>query len=301
MAIEGLVGSDLEEALRSLGVDLPIAPPPGEPAIISALVPEPGLDCAWVLWEDQLATLKAGAAVLRRLWPDGEFIEVVSPRSAPLGLGRLARCSERYPYTLPPLVKRKILGTWDPLARGMVEPSDLWAIGSVARSGLPLTSAPITIQYSSYLAPFGVRVSEALSQMNLSPLPGDVVVLGGLVRGRPTARLEMGLSKSTKALHLIRSSSLIDSYGLCLGCGRCAASCPLELPMDLLAQAPVNQWPETASRYSELLSGCLACGACALACPSSRPLLSLALMTKRTDCDDAARRQIGTACESPLS
>ncbi|MDR0620696.1 MAG: hypothetical protein LBJ61_02285, partial [Deltaproteobacteria bacterium] len=203
MALEG---APLASALKSLGVDQPRQPAEGEPVLISALSPEPGLDLAGALWLDQRPTLERGLRLLARLWPNREFLEILPPKFPPLGSGKTQTFGDPFPLTLPTFLRRKILGLKAPGPTGAVGPETLWAMGTVARSGLPLTLIPMTIQGFHYLAPPGVKLSGALAAVNLKPLAGDLALLGGLVTGRPTVRLERGLRAPDMALRLIRAA-----------------------------------------------------------------------------------------------
>jgi ferredoxin len=277
LPLTGLFGFELAKALRSLGVPTPRPPGQGQPALLTALVSEPGLETGAALWNDQRTTLTAGADILARLWPETQLWEVLPRGLEPLGASRVIINSDRYPLTHPIFLKKSILGLYDPKASGVVEPRILWAMGFVARGGMPLTHLPVTIQRSHYLAPLGLRLSDALEGVNLSPQKGDAVVIGGLITGRPASNLSSGLGWSSPALHLIRARHLPPSPEPCRRCLRCRLACPLDLPIDLLGALSMDQWPKASISAPELLSGCPACGACALACPAARPLLAIVL------------------------
>lgn len=275
--LKSLEGEALAAALKSLGVARPGRPPAGEPALVSALSPEPGLDLPAALWLDQKPTLQRGLGLLARLWPGTGITEILPPRFAPLGSSKPVVFRDPFPLTLPSFLRRKVLGLPAPRATGVVGPETLWAMGAVARSGLPLTLIPMTVQGFHYLAPSGVRISDALSAVNLKPMAGDVALLGGLVTGRPTVRLGRGLKAPDLALRLIRSGRLPAPPAPCRLCSLCRLACPLGLPVDALAQAPLAEWPGLHRAAREALAGCGGCGACGLACPSRRPILLLAV------------------------
>ncbi|MDR1298197.1 MAG: hypothetical protein LBO05_12705 [Deltaproteobacteria bacterium] len=285
--LSGLSSRELAPALKSLGVDLPAPPPPGETVIVSALTPEPGLDAGPALWLDQRPALERGLALLRRLWPDREFLQILPPKFEPLKLeppgGGVVFSRDVFPLSLPSLLRRKTLGLALPDARGVVSPQSLWALGAAARSGLPLTLAPVTIQGFHYLAPPGLKLENVLADVNLLPLPGDSVVLGGLVTGRPTARLGRGLGAADLALWLVRRQNVRGKPGPCRRCGLCRLACPMGLPMDRAASAPPGEWFLHMGAISGLLAGCAGCGACALACPAGLPLLLLARAAGASD------------------
>ncbi|MDR2934422.1 MAG: hypothetical protein LBV70_00850 [Candidatus Adiutrix sp.] len=87
--LEGLGPADLGRALKELGLDL-ADPLPGEPLVISALDPEPGLCFARPLLAEHRETLAAGLATLRRLHPGLRLVWAgLSPGEAPPGGRRL--------------------------------------------------------------------------------------------------------------------------------------------------------------------------------------------------------------------
>ncbi|MDR1677383.1 MAG: 4Fe-4S dicluster domain-containing protein, partial [Deltaproteobacteria bacterium] len=276
-------GPELAQALKSLGLDLPTRAPLKEPVLISALSPEPGLNLAKALWLDQKPTLSRGLNLLAKLWPETQFIEVLPPKFEPLGPNRFIRFKDPFPLTLPSFLRFKILGLKKPSATGVLGPEILWAMGTVARSGLPLTLIPITVQGFHYLVPPGLKLENVLDTVNLKPMLGDVALLGGLVTGRPTARLERGLKAADLALSLIRANRLPRPPARCRLCSLCRLACPLNLPINLIAQAPLENWPMILDSDKGALYGCGGCGACALACPSRRPLLLLARLSGASD------------------
>lgn len=269
----GLAGIDLGRALKSLGLDLPRVEP-GDSLIISRLNPEPGLALAQALFGEQRETILAGLEAVGRLWPAQRLKRAVgSPDDLPPEAEGLAVGSQ-YPFTLPALIKKKMLGLNDPAASGVLGGRELFLLGRVWRTGRPLTTSPVTLGGSNYFIPLGARIIDLLTFANLMPGPGDAVIKGGLVRGQSVSRLERGLDQSAAALHLVRGAQAAAAYEPCRQCGECARACPLGLPIDHWAGGNPEDWPGRSKRPE--LAGCLLCGVCALVCPSGRPLLSLA-------------------------
>jgi NAD-dependent dihydropyrimidine dehydrogenase PreA subunit len=278
-----LFGPELAQTLKSLGADLPKPPPADEPLLISAVVPEPGLEITEALFSDQKPTLQRGLKILQKLFPGRKIMEVLPKNLSPLGENEVIRYKETFPLTLPSLVRRRVLGLAKPEADGIVGPAQLWALGSAARSGLPLTLIPITIQGFHYLAPQGLKLKNVLDAVNLKPMADDVVILGGQATGRPTARLERGLRASDQALTLIRRDKVAYQPGPCRLCGLCEKACPMNLPIRAISGKPMDSWHMHLPEAEKLLAGCAGCGACALACPAQRPLLLLALAAGASD------------------
>jgi Na+-translocating ferredoxin:NAD+ oxidoreductase RnfC subunit len=238
---------------------------------------------AAALWLDQRPTLERGLKLLKKLWPNRIIMEILPAKLDPLGDHPLTRFKGAFPLTLPSLTRRLVLGKRLPQADGVILPNQLWALGTIARSGLPLTLMPITIQGFHYLVPPGLKLKNVLDSVNLKPLPGDAVILGGLITGGPTARLDRGLRSFDLAVHLLRRANLPGPPGACRRCSLCRRACPLDLPIDLLGQTPSSDWFKRIPPAKKALAGCAGCGACALACPARLPLLSLARAAGASD------------------
>ncbi|MDR2352267.1 MAG: hypothetical protein LBF22_03745 [Deltaproteobacteria bacterium] len=265
------------KALHRLGIPTIGPANPGEPLIISGFDPEPGLNCAPALWEDQLPTLEAGIQLLRHLFPGKPILQVLPMEIAgfPLGTTSPLHCELKYPHTLPVFLKRKILGAYDPLAGGVVSSRTLYLWGTVLRTGRAPMAFPLTLQNVAALVPPGISPEKLLLLVNLSAREDSLVVLGGLARGIPTARVQVGLSSSVEGLFLLRKKKF-HTYPPepCLHCGRCVKACPLKLPVNYLGQTPLHLWPLLLRQFPNLLQ-CPTCGLCALNCPSGFPLSAL--------------------------
>jgi len=273
-SLKDLPGLELARTLKALGVDIPLVQPGDPIIIINTLDPEPGLSLAPALFGEQRETILAGLEAVGRLWPDHRLQWAVRwpEYLRPEAEGQVV--NGPYPFTLPALVKKKMLGLSDPSASGVLGGRELFILGRVWRTGLPLTISPLTLGGSNYFIPLGARIIDLLTFANLRPGPNDAVIKGGLVRGLSLSRLERGLDQSVPALHLVRGVESALDYAPCRDCSECARACPLGLPIDRSAGGDPDEWPRR-SEWPEL-AGCLACGACALACPAGRPLMSLA-------------------------
>ncbi|MDR1164926.1 MAG: hypothetical protein LBO66_03475 [Deltaproteobacteria bacterium] len=266
------------KALKSLGLTPPLPPAPGDPVIASAFDPEPGINLAQSLFEDQRGVMEAGIQFLALLFPGKAIVLAHPPQIRPLALPSLTPVSLKLPYprALPVFLKLRLLRRHDPLARGVVSARTLHLWGTVARGGITPRRWPLSLQNIPIQAPFGISPRDLLALANLSPQDGDAVVVGGLARGRATARLEEGLSPRVEAVNLIRKRKIPRRLtpAPCSRCGRCRQNCPLDLPVDLLGASPWPLWPEILAEFPALAT-CPRCGLCALACPSRRPLNAL--------------------------
>jgi ferredoxin len=184
---------------------------------------------------------------------------------------RLLAVNRPYPLTFAPFLRRLLNLGYDRLGPGVLDARTVYLLGRIAQSGRPPLLWPISVQGQNYLAPLGLKPKEALNAVSLEPRDGDAVVLGGLIRGYPVARLNDGLGSETADLRLVRAKSL-TSPGPCRGCRNCRLACPLKLPIDVFAQKPLSQWPALAPLSQKLLADCPGCGQCSLSCPARRPL-----------------------------
>ncbi|MCL2029032.1 MAG: hypothetical protein FWG97_01215, partial [Deltaproteobacteria bacterium] len=205
--LAALPPASLAPALSELGLDL-AAPPPGEPFLISALDPEPGLAFAAPLLAEHRETLAAGLTALRRLFPGSRLIWAgLRPEEPPPGADEFRRLKADYPWTLPALARKSLTGRLDRTGGGAADLSLLFSLGRLWRTGLPLRRMVLTLGRATYFVPPGARPIDLLVSANLEPGPGDAVVAGGLVRGRPLARLTRGLGLWAAGLHLVRRAA----------------------------------------------------------------------------------------------
>jgi ferredoxin len=279
------------KALRRMGIEPPPAPPPGDPVVISGFDPEPGLMTARALWEDQRAALEDGLRLVGRLYPGKPVVQCLPGGARPLESMDSAAVAMQlaYPWTLPPLLKRRLLKRiaraaaragreplYDPGARGVCGARTLYLMGTAFRTGRAPSARPVTLQGVPALVPPGMSAMELLALVNLRPREGDCVVLGGLARGRACARLDQGLGHGIEAVLLLKGGSPWASRreGRCSMCGRCRAACPLKLPADLIGGSPKRLWPLLLERLPQL-ANCPGCGLCAQACPQNVPLAAL--------------------------
>lgn len=276
--LKAMSGPDLAAALKKLGLDLPPMPT-NQKIILSALNPEPGLNLTPALFGEHWETIQAGLEAAGRLWPKHDFIWAVRSLDDLSVEADGAVIEDKYPFTLPAFLIKKITGQYDPNGGGVLTGRELFLLGRLWRTGRPLTISPLTLGGSNYFIPLGARVIDLLTFANLSPRPGDAIIKGGLIRGQTLSRLERGLDQSAAAIHLVREAGRASAYEPCRECGACARACPMKLPVDWPARFEPVEWLKTHESLLKL-SGCLLCGACALACPSGRPLLSLTRLTQ---------------------
>lgn len=275
--LSGLSPVELAQALKYLGLDIPEVYP-GDPFIVQAFDAEPGLSSAPALFSEQRETVLAGLEALEALYPEHPVVWAVTDPSTVPENAAYKQLDAPYPYSLPALVKPRIIGRRTAVLSGVFSGRDLYLIGRVWRTGLPLTRVPLTLGQANYLVPLGARIIDLLTFANLRPGPNDSVIKGGLVRGLSLSRLGRGVGKKDEALHLVKGSRRRARYFSCRSCGECSRACPAGIDVARAGRLSPEQWLDNTSKNFE---GCFQCGACALACPSRRPLLSLARLSSQ--------------------
>jgi ferredoxin len=265
---------EAQASLKKMAI-APILPPaPGDPVIISGFDPEPGFNLAAALWEDQRSTLEAGLKLVTRLFPGKPILLALPHGVRPLESCDCAALHLRikYPKTLPVFLKKTLLKTYDPIAKGLISSRKLHLLGQAMRSGKSPAAFPMTIGRIAALVPSGLSPLRLLALVNQEPRGGAQVILGGPIRGVATARLDKGLGGTVEGIFLIKSPKA--PLGKCLYCARCRYSCPLRLPVDQLGATPMYLWP-LVLKDNPLLGTCPACGLCQMACPRGLPLAAL--------------------------
>lgn len=276
LSFHNLPATELAQAFKRLGLDIPEVYP-GEPFIVQSFDPEPGLSCSPALFSEHRETMLAGLEALNALYPEHPVIWASNGRGQIPEEYPSVIVDSAYPLSLPHLVKQSANGRFALTDGGVFRGRDLYFLGRVWRTGLPLTRMPLTLGQANYFVPIGARIIDLLTFANLKPGPKDVVIKGGLARGKSIWRLSRGLGKKDEALHLIKGARGRAAVLPCRVCGECNKACPAGLNVAKAGRAPVEQWLD--GRFRKEFEGCFQCGACALACPSHRPLLSLARLS----------------------
>ncbi len=177
-----------------------------------------------------------------------------------------------YPNSLPALVTRQATGQKAPGSVTVLGLKELYSIGRVAETGLPLDRTVMTVNDANYIVPLGMPVRELLKAADLPYGPGDRIVLGGPMRGRAIYNLENGVGRRHYGLFVIprdRFPRVVDTP--CINCGECVLHCPARLrPNEIARYAEYDQFAK-AERSG--LAGCLECGLCAFYCTANRPLM----------------------------
>jgi electron transport complex protein RnfC len=269
-----LEGEDLARALKEGGIDVGALRRPCELMIINALNPEPGIVWANAMLGVHADVLAAGLALLRRLSPARRFV-LACPAGDELQLTGMevgiVPCV--YPSSLDPLVIKAVTGKERPEGVCAVGVHDLWKLGRVARTGLPLAETVLSLAGINYVVTLGVPAEALLARAGITLAAGDTLIFGGPLRGAAQAGAQAGVNAHTYGISIVRRQEVPppDGDAACVACGDCVRICPARLEPDII------------SRYSEFgrddkcaamhIDACMDCGLCTYACQARRPVL----------------------------
>ena len=181
-------GQELAVLLKSLGLNTKSLGQQCETLIINGLNPDPGVTWAEPMLLTHQGTLRAGLAVLRRLSPAKRILLAV-PREMHLHFDdvEVVRVTARYPASVDALLVKSVTGKEKPEGVGVVGLHNVWSLGRVARTGLPLIESVITLgsytHSGNYIVKEGSMLGELLEFAHIKLNSGDTLVRGGPLRG----------------------------------------------------------------------------------------------------------------------
>ncbi|UZP66838.1 NADH:quinone oxidoreductase subunit RnfC [Desulfovibrio mangrovi] len=278
--VSALSGDALAAALKGLGVDIRPLIKKCDTLIINGLNPEPGITFADSLLGQYKATVEAGLAVLKKLSPASRFmLACADGSSASLsGLTNVA-VKPMYPNSLDELIIAKATGSEKSTGVRVLPLHTVFNLGLVAQSGLPLTKTVVSVQGENYMVTIGTPVSTVLEHAGHTIADGDMVILGGPMRGTATSDLMRGIGKDTQGLFLIKAGTFAPvTNKQCISCGECVLHCPSRIMPNLITRyIEFREYDQCAAQGIDV---CMECGLCAYYCPARRPMLQLIRLGK---------------------
>ncbi len=269
-----LRGEELVAALKSLGIDTGPLTVSCQTLIVNGLNPEPGIAWAEPMLTVHAEVIRAGLDLLQRIASAGIFVLAVAEGFAPALSGLdIKAVPPVYPASLNPLVIKAVTGQENPDGVACVGLHDIWKLGRVAQTGLPVTETVLTLNGVNYVATLGTPARALLDAAGLEAADGDTLIFGGPLRGVAQSRLQAGVSASTYGVFLVTAAEVPPLRGdaACISCGECVAVCPSRIQPGIL------------SRYSEFgmddkcaklhIEACMDCGLCSYVCIARRPVL----------------------------
>lgn len=294
---QGLEGDELLLALKKMGVNTRSLGYRCKTLIINALNPDPGVTWAEPMLTSHVRNLQAGMELHKRMARADRVILAV-PKGLRLAYDgvEVMHIPADYPNSLNPLVIKHVTGEENPPDVGCVGLHNLWSLGRVGRTGLPLTETVITIgsyeHSGNYIVKEGSTTGELLDFARITLKDGDTVVRGGPLRGESLDKLDRSVTKGTYGLFVVEAGTIppMEGHSPCVNCGACVLACPARLS------------PSTLSRYAEFalhercrkehIDACMDCGLCGYVCVARRPVLQYIRLAKHKLAEEDARRQL---------
>ena len=242
-----------------------------------------------------LPALVAGLAVLRRLSPAKRILLAV-PREMHLHFDdvEVVRVTARYPASVDALLVKSVTGKEKPEGVGVVGLHNVWSLGRVARTGLPLIESVITLgsytHSGNYIVKEGSMLGELLEFAHIKLNSGDTLVRGGPLRGESIDRLDRSITKGATGVFVVAGTvPPMEGHSPCINCGACVLICPARLSPSMLSRNAEFALHERCR--DEHVDCCLECGLCGYVCIARRPVLQYIRLAKHklAQADEARR------------
>lgn len=278
--LDSLSGEELCRKLLELGIDTDKFHA-ARTLIINALNPEPGVLVSEQLVKDAQGTLKAGLKILERgIKPGTVKLVVASGKQITLHGCTTVNSSDVYPATIDPLVVCAATGAERPDDVDVISISDLYRVGLVAETKLPLVDAVVSVGAKVYRVPTGMRVQDLLDVAGVPYGPEWIIAFDGPMRGQAIFDLSVGIPENCSAITLVREGLYPKVQpNPCINCGECVLVCPARIQPGMLSRyAEFNLFENTRSQH---VAACLECGMCTFVCPANRPVMQFLQLAKR--------------------
>lgn len=289
-------GPELGKILKGLGLNTRSLGQDCKTLIINGLNPDPGVTWAEPMLLTHLDNLKLGLDVLRRLSP-AEKILLAVPKEMRLHYHdiEVVHVPSQYPASVNALVVKAVTGKEHPEGVGIVGLHNVWSLGRVARTGLPLVETVLTIgsyeHSGNYVVKEGSMLGELLQFANIELHNGDTLVRGGPLRGESLDKLDRSVTKGSTGVFVVEAGTIppMEGHSPCINCGACILICPARLSPSMLSRNAEFALHER--NRAEHIGCCLECGLCGYVCIARRPVLQYIRLSKyKLGQSDEARR-----------
>lgn len=151
------------------------------------------------------------------------------------------------------------------------------AIGRYLADGLPLMTRRLTVDGGAIGEPknvqaiIGTPIQEVIDFCGGFKETPAKIICGGPMMGVAMADISFPILKQNNAvLAFTEKEAFIPEPSPCIRCGRCVASCPVNLsPVDLSEAYENKDIDRLAQLHAEV---CMGCGVCSFVCPAKRLL-----------------------------
>ncbi|NDV25241.1 4Fe-4S dicluster domain-containing protein [Desulfovibrio sp. JC010] len=266
-------GKELLRTLQELGVNIAVLSSHADNLVINGLNPEPGISVAEQLLKDEKETIEAGLRLAETLiTPVHTTLAVAAGSHYELAGAERVFVKPKYPNSLDALVVKKVTGKEFPDDTKVISVMDLYNLGRVYETGMPVTDTIMTIGDNNYRVLFGTPVSHICNELGIEVKSGDKVVLDGPFRGEAVYSLDEGVKKGDYGLFVIPAGTFPTiEDATCINCGECVLSCPARILPNMLSRYAEYEMFEMAEKHN--LHSCFECGLCSFNCTVRRPIL----------------------------
>ena len=152
-----------------------------------------------------------------------------------------------------------------------------YAVYEAVALGKPLIERILTVSGGAVLEPknYAVKIGTSLQALLKDNLSEDAekIVCGGPMTGVALKELSRTVTKTTGGVVAMTGKETnAEQPTPCIGCGKCADVCPMNLmPMNTAYYTASGEY-DLAAKYGGVMN-CIECGACAYICPARRPLI----------------------------
>lgn len=266
-------GKELLRTLQELGLNIAALSSHADNLVINGLNPEPGISVAEQLLKDERETIEAGLKLAESLVnPVHSYLAVAAGSSYELAGTERVFVKPKYPNSLDALVVKKVTGKEFPDDTKVISVMDLYNLGRVYETGMPITDTIMTVGEKNYRVLFGTPVAHICNELGIDVKSDDKVVLDGPFRGEAVYSLDEGVKKGDYGLFVIPEGTFPSiEDATCINCGECVLSCPARIQPNMLSRYAEYEMFEMAEKHH--LHSCFECGLCSFNCTVRRPIL----------------------------
>ncbi len=152
------------------------------------------------------------------------------------------------------------------------------AIGSYAKTGMPLVKKCVTVdggavkEPKNVIVPIGTSIKELIEFCGGLTSAPEKVLYGGPMMGIAIPDMDAPVLKNTNAvLALTTKEAKTPEASACIRCGSCLNTCPFGINPAGIAAALTKKDFETVEKLG--INLCMECGCCSFVCPAHIPLV----------------------------